>query len=212
MALTLVPEAIEEYASAHTEPVSPLFEQLRKETYAKMELPQMQVGPIEGAFLRLLVRLTGAKRVLEIGMFTGYSTLMMAEGLPEDGELITCEINSKAEEVARRYFAKSPHGRKIKIRMGPALQTIESLTGPLDMVFIDADKENYPRYYDAVLPLLRAGGLIAADNVLWSGRVLKPKDQTDRAIVAFNQKVAKDTRVEKVMLTVRDGITLALKR
>ncbi len=212
MALTLVPEAIEEYASAHTEPASPLFEQLRNETYAKMEMPQMQVGPIEGTFLRLLVRLARAKRVLEIGMFTGYSTLMMAEGLPEDGELITCEINPKAEEVARRYFAKSPHGKKIKIRMGPALQTIESLTGPLDMVFIDADKENYPRYYDAVLPLLRAGGLIVADNVLWSGRVLKPKDQTDRAIVAFNEKVVKDTRVEKVMLTVRDGITLALKR
>src|SRR5216683_8291811 len=212
MALTLVPEAIEEYASAHTEPASPLFEQLRNETYAKMEMPQMQVGPIEGTFLRLLVRLARAKRVLEIGMFTGYSTLMMAEGLPEDGELITCEINPKAEEVARRYFAKSPHGKKIKIRMGPALQTIESLTGPLDMVFIDADKENYPRYYDAVLPLLRAGGLIVADNVLWSGRVLKPKDQTDRAIVAFNEKVAKDTRVEKVILTVRDGITLALKR
>jgi caffeoyl-CoA O-methyltransferase len=137
---------------------------------------------------------------------------MLAEGLPEDGELITCEINPKAEEIARRYFAKSPHGKKIKIRMGPALQTIEGLTGPLDLVFIDADKENYPRYYDAVLPLLRAGGLIVADNVLWSGRVLKPKDQTDRAIVAFNEKVAKDTRVEKVMLSVRDGITLALKR
>ncbi len=212
MALTLVPEAIEEYASAHTEPASPLFEQLRNETYAKMEMPQMQVGPIEGTFLRLLVRLARAKRVLEIGMFTGYSTLMMAEGLPEDGELITCEINPKAEEVARRYFAKSPHGKKIKIRMGPALQTIESLTGPLDMVFIDADKENYPRYYDAVLPLLRAGGLIVADNVLWSGRVLKPKDQTDRAIVAFNEKVVKDTRVEKVMLSVRDGITVGLKR
>jgi caffeoyl-CoA O-methyltransferase len=212
MALTLVPEAIEEYASAHTEPASPLFEQLRKETYAKMEMPQMQVGPIEGTFLRLLVRLAGAKRVLEIGMFTGYSALMMAEGLPEDGELITCEINPKAEEVARRYFAKSPDGKKIKIRMGPALQTIQTLSGPFDLVFIDADKENYPRYYDAVLPLLRAGGLIVADNVLWSGRVLKPKDQTDRAIVAFNEKVAKDTRVEKVMLTVRDGITLALKR
>lgn len=212
MALTLVPEAIEEYATAHTEPASPLFEQLRKETYAKMEMPQMQVGPIEGTFLRLLVRLARAKHVLEIGMFTGYSSLMMAEGLPEDGELITCDINPKAEEVARRYFAKSPHGKKIQVRMGPALQTIETLTGPLDMVFIDADKENYPRYYDAVLPLLRSGGLIVADNVLWSGRVLQPKDQTDRAIVAFNEKVAKDTRVEKVMLTVRDGITVAWKR
>ena len=212
MALTLVPEVIEEYASAHTEPISPLFEQLREETYAKMESPQMQVGPIEGTLLRLLVRLIGAKRVLEIGMFTGYSTLMMAEGLPEGGELITCEINPKAEEVARRYFAKSPHGKKIKIRMGPALKTIEGLAGPLDMVFIDADKENYAHYFDAVVPLLRTGGLIVADNVLWSGRVLKPKDQIDQAIVEFNDKVAKDSRVEKVMLSVRDGITLALKR
>jgi caffeoyl-CoA O-methyltransferase len=210
--ITLVSEAIEDYASAHSEPVSPLFEQLRKETYAKMDSPQMQVGPIEGAFLRLLVRLIGAKRVLEIGMFTGYSALMMAEGLPEDGELITCDVNPKAEEVARRYFAKSPHGKKIKIRMGPALHTIEGLTGPIDMVFIDADKENYSRYFDAVVPLLRSGGLIVADNVLWSGRVLKPKDQTDLGIVAFNEKVAKDSRVEKVMLTVRDGITLARKR
>jgi caffeoyl-CoA O-methyltransferase len=210
--VNLVSEAIEDYARAHSEPVSPLFEQLRKETYANMDSPQMQVGSIEGTFLRLLVRLIGANRVLEIGMFTGYSTLMMAEGLPEDGELITCEINPKAEEVARRYFAQSPHGKKIKIRMGPALRTIEGLSGPLDMVFIDADKENYSRYFEAVVPLLRSGGLIAADNVLWSGRVLKPKDQTDRGIVAFNEVVAKDSRVEKVMLTVRDGITLARKR
>jgi caffeoyl-CoA O-methyltransferase len=212
MALTLVPEAIEEYATALTEPVAPLFEQLREETYSKMELPQMQVGPLEGSFLRLLVRLSRAKRVLEIGMFTGYSALMMAEGLPEDGELITCDINPKAEEVARRYFAKSPDGKKIKVRMGPALETIKSLNGPFDLVFIDADKENYARYYDAVLPLLRSGGLIVADNVLWSGRVLKPQEQTDRAIVAFNQKVATDSRVEKVMLTIRDGMTLAWKR
>src|SRR5260370_9545382 len=212
MALTLVPEAIEEYASAHTEPASPLFEQLRNETYAKMEMPQMQVGPIEGTFLRLLVRLARAKRVLEIGMFTGYSTLMMAEGLPEDGELITCEINPKAEEIARRYFAKSPHGKKIKIRMGPALQTIECLTGPLDLVFIDPDKENYPRYYDAGLPLLRAGGLVGADNVLWSGRVLKPKDQTDRAIHDFNETVAKDTRVAKLLPSCRAGLSVGLMR
>src|SRR5713101_2363065 len=147
MALTLVPEAIEEYASAHTEPASPLFEQLRNETYAKMEMPQMQVGPIEGTFLRLLVRLARAKRVLEIGMFTGYSTLMMAEGLPEDGELITCDVDPKAQKIAERYFGKSPHGRKITIRMGPALETIRTLKGPLDMVFIDADKENYSGYY-----------------------------------------------------------------
>jgi caffeoyl-CoA O-methyltransferase len=212
MTLTLVPEAIEEYAAAHTEPPPPLLEKLREETYAKMASPQMQVGRIEGAFLRMLVRISRAKRVLEIGMFTGYSALMMAEGLPDDGELITCDINPEAEAMAKRYFAQSPHGKKIQVRLGPALQTIKTLRGPIDLVFIDADKENYSNYYEAVLPLLRQGGLLVADNVLWSGKVLQPKEETDRAIVAFNEKVAKDPRVEKVLLTVRDGIMLALQK
>jgi len=212
MTLTLVPESIEEYAAKHTDLPSAIFEKLREETYSKMSLPQMQVGRIEGTFLKLLVRLSKAKRVLEIGMFTGYSGLMMAEGLPDDGELITCDVDPKAEAMAKRYFAQSPHGKKIHIRMGPALETIKKLKGPIDMVFIDADKENYPKYYDAVLPLLRKGGLLVADNVLWSGRVLDPKEETDRAIVEFNDKVAKDTRVEKVLLTVRDGMMLAVKK
>jgi len=212
MTLTLVPEPIEEYAAEHTEAPAPIFEKLREETYSKMSLPQMQVGRNEGTFLKLLVRLSRAKRVLEIGMFTGYSGLMMAEGLPDDGELITCDVDPKAEAMAKRYFAQSPHGKKIHIRMGPALETIKTLKGPIDMVFIDADKENYPKYYDAVLPLLRKGGLLVADNVLWSGRVLDPKEETDRAIVEFNDKVAKDARVEKVLLSVRDGMMLAVKK
>ncbi len=212
MTLTLVPEPIEEYAAQHTEAPAPIFEKLRQETYSKMSLPQMQVGRIEGTFLKLLVRISTAKRVLEIGMFTGYSGLMMAEGLPDDGELITCDVDPKAEAMATRYFAQSPYGKKIQIRMGPALETIKALKGPIDMVFIDADKENYPKYYEAVLPLLRKGGLLVADNVLWSGRVLDPKEETDRAIVEFNDKVAKDTRVEKVLLTVRDGMMLAVKK
>jgi caffeoyl-CoA O-methyltransferase len=212
MTLTLVPEAIEDYAAAHSEPLAPLFDELREETYAKMTAPNMQVGRLEGSFLKILIRLARARRVLELGMFTGYSALMMAEALPEDGELITCDINPKAEEVARRYFARSPHGRKIQIRMGPALETIKTLQGLLDLVFIDADKENYSRYYDAVLPLLRSGGLIVADNTLWSGRILAPEHDSDRALVAFNDKVAQDSRVEKVLLTVRDGMMLALKK
>ncbi len=212
MPLTLVPEPIEEYAAIHTEPPPPIFEKLREETYAKMSSPQMQVGRIEGTFLKLLVRISRAKRVLEIGMFTGYSGLMMAEGLPDDGELITCDVDPKAEAMAKRYFAQSPHGKKIQVRIAPALETIKTLKGPIDMVFIDADKENYSNYYDAVLPLLRQGGLLVADNVLWSGKVLDPKEPTDRAIVAFNDKVARDTRVEKVLLTVRDGMMLVVKK
>jgi caffeoyl-CoA O-methyltransferase len=212
MSMTLVPEDIEAYAAEHSEPVAPLFEALREETHASMQYPNMQVGRLEGNLLRLLVRLSGAKHALEIGMFTGYSGLMIAGGLPEDGTLITCDVDPKAEAIARRAFAKSPVGKKIEIRMGPALQTLKTLKGPLDFVFIDADKENYLAYYEAVLPLLRKGGLLVADNTLWSGKVLAPKSDSDRAIVAFNDAVAKDTRVDKVLLTVRDGMTLAVKR
>src|SRR5450631_1614242 len=212
MSMTLVPEAIEAYAAEHSEKVAPIFEALREETYSSMQSPGMQVGRLEGNFLRLLVKLSGAKRALEIGMFTGYSGLMIASGLPEDGTLITCDIDPKAEAIARRAFAKSPAGRKIEIRMGPALQTLKTLKGPLDFVFIDADKENYLGYYEAVLPLLKAGGLLVADNTLWSGKVLAPKSASDLAIVSFNQQVAKDSRVDKVLLTVRDGMTLAVKR
>jgi len=208
----LVPENIEAYAAAHTDPPGALYDQLREVTYERMHSPQMQVGPIEGAFLKMLVQLSGARRVLEIGMFTGYSSLKMAEGLPDDGELITCDIDPLAEAIARKFHARSPHGKKITVRMGPALETIKTLRPPLDLVFIDADKERYPAYYKAVLPLVRPGGLIVADNTLWSGRVLEPRKKTDRAIVAFNRLVARDRRVEKVLLTVRDGILIARKK
>ena len=208
----IVPEEIERYAEAHTQPPDPLFEELREETYRTMSSPGMQVGAVEGRLLRMLVQISGARRALEIGMFTGYSGLMIASGLPEDGELVTCDVDPKAEEIARRYFARSPHGRKITIRMGPALETIRTLKGPLDFVFIDADKQNYTAYYDAVVPLLSPRGLIVIDNVLWSGKVLAPKEETDRAIVSMNDHVAKDSRVEKVLLTVRDGMMLVRRR
>ena len=210
--MDFINEAVERFAHDHTDTESDLFRRLQEETFATMQHPQMQVGRIEGHFLKMLVRLTGARRILEIGMFTGYSALMMAEALPDDGRLITCDVNPRAEEVARRYFAESLHGQKIEIRIGPALETIATLAGPLDMVFIDADKTNYLNYYEACLPLLRPGGLIAADNVLWSGKVLQPEDDDTRAIVAFDERVQADPRVENVCLTVRDGIMLAWKR
>ena len=210
--MNFIDKAVEQYAHDHTQPESELFGRLREETYREMASPQMQVGRIEGQFLKLLVRLVGARRVLEIGMFTGYSALMMAEGLPDDGRLMTCDINPQAEAIARRYFAESEHGHKIEIRIGPALDTIKSLDGPLDLVFIDADKGNYVNYYEAVMALLRPGGLIVADNVLWSGEVVDPQDEAGRAIVAFNRHVQQDPRVENVCLTVRDGVMLAWKR
>jgi len=209
---SFINEAVEQFTHDHTEPESDLFLRLRDETYRDMNCPQMQVGRIEGRFLKMLVRLTGARRILEIGMFTGYSALMMAEGLPDDGKIITCDVDPKAEAIARRYFAESPNGHKIEIRMGPALETIKTLSGALDMVFIDADKGNYSNYYEAVLPLVKPGGLIVADNVLWSGRVLHPEAPDDHAIVAFDKLVQSDPRVENVCLTVRDGMMLAWKK
>lgn len=209
--MIFIDEAVEKYAHDHTSEVADLFRRLQEETYREMQYPQMQVGRLEGQFLKMLVRLTGARQVLEIGMFTGYSALMMAAGLPDDGHLITCDVNPKAEAIARRYFAESEHGHKIEIRMGPALDTIKTLTAPLDFVFIDADKTNYLNYYEAVMGLVRPGGLIVADNVLWSGKVLNPEDDDTRAIVAFNERVAEDPRVTNVCLTVRDGMMLAWK-
>jgi caffeoyl-CoA O-methyltransferase len=208
----IVDPDLEQFARDHTEPESELHVRLREETYRVMDLPQMQVDAVEGRFLKMLVRLTGARTILEIGMFTGYSALMMAEGLPETGRLTTCEVDPKAEAIARRYFAESPHGHKITIRMGPALETIETMAGPLDLVFIDADKANYSHYYEASLSLLKPGGLIVADNVLWSGKVLDPKEPDDHAIVAFDRMVQSDSRIENVCLTVRDGMMLVRKR
>jgi len=204
--------AVEQFAHDHTEPETDLYVRLREETYRIMQWPEMQVDVIEGRFLQMLVRLSSAKSILELGMFTGYSALMMAEALPDNGHLITCEIDPKAEAIARRYFAESPHGDKITIRMGPALDTIKTLADPLDLVFIDADKLNYSNYYEACLPLLKSGGLVVADNVLWSGKVVDPKDADDHAIVAFNRLVQSDPQVKNVCLTVRDGMMLAWKR
>jgi caffeoyl-CoA O-methyltransferase len=213
--LTLVPEEIEEYARRQTTPVPALLEELREVTYASMELPQMQVGVLEGRFLQLLVQLTGARRGVEIGMFTGYSALMMAAGLPEGGELITCDIDPEAEAIARRFFDRSPHGGKIHVRMGPALETLAGLEGPFDFAFVDADKASYARYFDALVPLLRSGGWIAADNTLWSGAVIEDaaeQDDDTRALTDFSRHVAEDDRVEQVLLTIRDGITLIRKK
>jgi caffeoyl-CoA O-methyltransferase len=210
--MDIVPDELENFAHDHTTAESEVFRRLKEETYRDMKYPHMQVGRIEGNFLKMLTRLTGAKRVIEIGMFTGYSGLMIAEGLPDDGLLITCDINPKAEEIARRYFAESPHGKKIEIRMGPALETLKTITEPIDMAFIDADKTNYKNYYEACMKLLRPGGLIVADNVLWSGRVLDPQDDDSRAIVEFDNHVQSDERVENVCLTVRDGMMLIWKR
>ena len=212
--MNIVDPDIERYAHDHTRPRPPLLDELRDVTYAGVHDPHMQVGRVEGALLKLLASLAGARRALEIGTFTGYSALCIAEALPDDGELITCDRDPDVTRIARSFFDRSEHGRKIRIALGDALASIRALPEdpPFDLVFIDADKERYVEYYEAVVPRLRPGGLLLADNTLWSGRVLDPRADSDRALVAFNARVTADPRVENVLLTVRDGLMLARKR
>jgi caffeoyl-CoA O-methyltransferase len=205
--------AIEEYSVKSSREVDQVFRDLKEETYAKMSNPGMQVGEVEGRFLRLLVAMTGAKRVLEFGTFTGYSAMMMASALPPRGILYTLDRDPEAVAVAKKYFAKVPYGNKIKTVMGDARETVNDIKGPIDMAFIDADKEAYDLYYEATLNMLRPGGIIALDNMLWYGKVLDPPadDRDAIAIVAMNKKINDDERVENVLLTVRDGIQLVRK-
>jgi caffeoyl-CoA O-methyltransferase len=210
--VNLVPDPIDAYAAAHTTPPTELLAALAEETRATMSAPQMLTGTVEGRFLELLVFGTGARRVLEIGTFTGYSALSMAAALPEGGRIDTCDIEPKHVEVAQRYIDQSPYADRITIHLGPALETIAKLEGTFDLVFIDADKPNYANYYEAVLPRLSARGLIAIDNTLWSGRVLDPQDEQSQAIAALNDTIAADERVVAVQLTVRDGVTLVRRR
>ncbi|MGH9324053.1 MAG: O-methyltransferase [Vicinamibacteria bacterium] len=208
----LVDPALERYAEEHSSEAGELLERLERETRETMKSPQMLSGRTEGQLLRLLVASSSSKRVLEVGTFTGYSALMMASALPPDGELLTLEIDPRAAEVARRYFAESDDGSKIRLLMGKALDTLAGLSGPFDFAFLDADKENYPVYYERILELLRPGGVLAVDNVLWSGEVLGPMDEEARAIHALNERARRDPRVDHVLLTVRDGILLVRKR
>ncbi|WP_437677298.1 O-methyltransferase [Sorangium sp. So ce131] len=211
---TIVNPDLERYVHDHTAPPPALLEELREHTYTNHPSASMQVGRVEGALLRTLVALMQARRVLEIGTFTGYSALSMAAALPPDGELITCDRDPDVTRVARSFFDRSEHGKKIRIALGDALDTIRALPAspPFDLVFIDADKQRYAAYYEEALPRLRPGGLLVADNTLWGGEVLAPETEEGRAIAAFNDLVHRDPRVEHVMLAVRDGVTLARKR
>lgn len=209
----IVDPLLETYALEHSSPEAALLGAVAAETYEKTLAPQMMVGPLEGGLLGLLVALVKPRLVLEIGTFTGYSALAMAAELPEYGRIITCEIEERHAEIARRHIAASPYASRIEVRLGPAAETIAGLEGPFDLVFIDADKASYVGYYEAVLAKLAPEGIIAVDNVCWSGRVIHPDDDPDTvAIRAFNDHVRDDERVEKVMLTVRDGVTIVRRR
>lgn len=212
--LDIIPEALAHYVHDHTTAGPSLLDELRAETLETLELPQMQVGRVEGQLLRMLTQLSGAKRAIEIGTYSGYSGLSIASGLPADGTLVTCDLDPVATSVAQRYFSRSEHGSKIDFRLGDARDTLSALADEgarFDLAFIDADKENYVHYWDAILPMVNAGGLMVVDNTLWSGKVLHPTEPSDHGIVAFNDHVNRDARVEHVLLSVRDGIMLARK-
>ena len=209
----ILPEEIEKYVEVHSTPASSLLNELMEETCKRTEYSNMLSGPVEGRLLQMLIQVGGFKRVLEIGTFTGYSALTMAEALPLDGELVTCEIEEKFAKIALEFFIKSPQGRKIRLVMGPALQALRKYEEAyFDMVFIDADKVSYIRYYEESLRIVRKGGLIVADNALWKGSVLNPDDENSQAIADFNRYVNQDFRVDNCILTVRDGIHLIRKK
>jgi caffeoyl-CoA O-methyltransferase len=209
----VVPEEIEGYAEAHTTPPTELLQRLAKETRETLQAPQMLTGTIEGRLLEFLVFALGARRVLELGTYSGYSAISMAAALPAGGHIDTCELDETHAAVAQRYIEEAGYSDRITVHVGPALETLSRLEGDFDFAFIDADKPNYVNYYEAVLPRLTERSLIAADNTLWSGRVLDESDDSEGtvAIRAFNEHVRSDARVTSVMLSVRDGVTLIRK-
>jgi caffeoyl-CoA O-methyltransferase len=211
----LTPE-IHRYLVEHGTPPDPLQQELIEETALLGGISMMQIAPEQGAFMTMLTRLIGARRAIEVGTFTGYSALCVARGLPPDGRLLCCDVSEEWTSVGRRYWERDGVADRIELRLGPALDTLRSLPGEaaFDLAFIDADKQNYPNYYDEVLPRLRPNGVILVDNVLWGGRVADPEadDDDTKAIRAFNDRLAADERVDTVMLPLGDGLTLARKR
>jgi len=210
--MEILNEDLLRYSEQHTSAESELLRQINRDTHAQVLMPRMLSGHLQGRVLSMLSKMVQPKVVLEIGTYTGYSAICLAEGLAPDGTLITIDVNEELETRVRRYFEQSGFSSKIQYRIGDASQIIPELPGPFDMVFIDADKENYGRYYDMVIDKVREGGIILADNVLWSGKVLgEKKDKDTRAIVEFNKKIHDDNRVENVLLPIRDGILMIRK-
>ena len=211
--MDIVAREAEKYAADHTTPLSELLEEIEYFTLTRTAYPSMLTGRVEGRFLQLVVQLSGAHHIVDIGTFTGYSALAMAEVLPESGKLLTIEHNTEHAKIAQDFFDRSPDGFKIALCIGEALDILKTLPdAKTDLVFIDADKRNYSAYYEESMRILRDGGLILADNALWYGTVFDPKDEESRAMADFNKLVKVDNRVENLFLTIRDGIYLLRKR
>jgi predicted O-methyltransferase YrrM len=210
--MNFLPDIIDVYVSNHTQSEPKLLQELNKETWQKVLNPRMLSGAYQGRVLSLLSKLIHPKNILEIGTYTGYSALCLAEGLRKDGELITVDKNEELESFSKKYFQKSAYKKSIQQIIGNAVEVIPTLNNTFDLVFIDADKTNYATYFDLVIGKMNSGGIIISDNVLWSGKVveeLNPKDNDTKAIVAYNKKLAEDKRIETVMLPIRDGLTVS---
>jgi caffeoyl-CoA O-methyltransferase len=214
--MDFIDEKLSAYAEQHTSAESSVLQRLNRETYANVMMPRMLSGHLQGRFLAFLSSLIQPLRILEIGTYTGYSAICLAEGLQENGILHTIDINEELETISKKYFMLSGFSERIIQHFGPATEVIQRLDETFDLVFIDADKENYSSYYELVLPKLRKGGLIIADNVLWSGKVLDRKhlegDEETRALHTFNEKVKADSRVDVVLVPLRDGLMLIRKK
>ena len=204
-----IPDEVEAYAERYTSAQLPLFDRLAEETRATQNAPQMMVGHVEGAFLSFLVSMTRATRVLEVGTFTGWSSIVMAGSLPPGGSIVSCDINEETTAVARRYAEEAGVADRIDYRLGPAVETLATLDGPFDLAFIDADKGGYVDYYEAILPKLAPVGVIAADNTLFG---LDTEGENAQAISRFNEHILRDERVEAVLLPFREGVTLIRRR
>ena len=211
--MQLIPEELNQYLLATCEPEPSLLKKIDRETQLEVLMPRMVSGHLQGRVLSMLSKLIQPKRILEIGTFTGYATLCLAEGLSSDGKIITLDINEELEDRVRGYFAESDYNHQIEYKIGNALNTIPSLEEVFDIVFIDADKKNNGTYYQMVFDKVKKGGLIIVDNVLWSGKVLTKINDTDTSnIDTFNQLIAADNRIEKLILPVRDGLFLMRKK
>jgi caffeoyl-CoA O-methyltransferase len=211
--MNLLDSALSAYADAHTSPPSQLLKEIERDTYLQVLMPQMVSGHLQGRLLSFLSKLLRPQYILEIGTFTGYSALCLAEGLAVGGKLVTIDRNKELEDRVRGYFQRSDRADQLELHIGNAHELIPSFPYAFDMAFIDADKERYPQYYTLVMEKLRPGGIILADNVLRDGKVLDPSpDKDTRAIQAFNEMVNDDPRVEQVLLPVRDGLTLIRRR
>lgn len=212
--MEFISEALSNYSEQHSEAESSLLNELNRETHLKVMSPRMLSGHLQGRFLSLISKLTKPTNILEIGTYTGYSALCLAEGLTADGKLITIDPNEETNIVADKYFQKSAYAKQIELKAGDATKIIPTLSQTFDIVFIDADKRNYALYFDLIIDKVKKGGLIITDNVLWSGKVLMPEKEMDvdtKAIHDFNKKVNEDKRVTNLLLPVRDGLMLMMK-